>query len=132
MGIKIMRGLLMLLIFLSISALKAQTTIEKVKNGQYGTPQERAAELDQQMKEGLKLTDEQMPKIQDINLRYSVRTENEVAKTNMSSWSKYRKICAIQSDKDKELKRVLTAVQFKKYAKKRDELMWEGMKAMLF
>ncbi len=122
----------MLLIFLSISALKAQTTIEKVKNGQYGTPRERAAELDQQMKEGLKLTDEQMPKVQDINLRYAIRTENEVAKAPISNWSKYRKINAIQTDKDKALKRVLTAEQFKKYAKKRDELMWEGMKAMLF
>jgi hypothetical protein len=132
MEIKIMRGFLMLLIFLSISALKAQTTIEKVKNGQYGTPRERAAELDQQMKEGLKLTDEQMPKVQDINLRYAIRTENEVAKAPISNWSKYRKINAIQTDKDKALKRVLTAEQFKKYAKKRDELMWEGMKAMLF
>jgi Spy/CpxP family protein refolding chaperone len=122
----------MLLCFLSIGTLHAQTTVEKVKNGQYGTPQERAAELDQKMKQGLGLTDEQMPKIHDINLRYSIRTENEVANAQLSTWSKYRKITAIQADKDKELKKVLNAEQFKKYAKKRDELMWEGMKAMLF
>jgi Spy/CpxP family protein refolding chaperone len=132
MKIQNLKGLLMLLCFLSIISLKAQMTIEKVKNGQYGTPQERAAEIDQNMKQGLNLTNAQMTQVQDINLRYSIRTENEVAKAKMSNWSKYWKIKAIQSDKDKELKGVLTAEQFKKYAKKRDELMWEGMKAMLF
>jgi hypothetical protein len=132
MKIQIFKGLLMLLCLLSISTLKAQTTIEKVKNGQYGTPQERAAELDQKMKQGLNLTDAQMNNVKDINLRYAIRTENEVAKATMSNWSKYRKISAIQSDKDNELKQVLTAEQFKKYTKKRDKAMWEGMKAMLF
>jgi hypothetical protein len=112
--------------------LKAQMTMEKVKNGQYGTPQERAAEIDKAMQKGLNLNEQQMPKIRDINLRYAIRTENEVAKAPLSSWSKYWKIKAIQDDKDKELKPVLTAEQFKKYAKKRDELMLEGVKKILF
>jgi Delta7-sterol 5-desaturase len=39
-----LKSILMLLCFLSVGSLHAQTTVEKVKNGQYGTPQERAAE----------------------------------------------------------------------------------------
>ncbi len=122
----------MILCFFSISIITAQTTIEKVKNGQYGTPEERAIEMSQKMKQGFNLTNEQMVKIENINLRYAIRTENEVAKVAMSNWSKYWKIKSIQEDKDKELKPVLTADQFKKYAKKRDDMMWEGMKAILF
>ena len=129
---QILKSLLMLLCFFSISIITAQTTIEKVKNGQYGTPEERANETSQKMKQGLNLTTEQMNKVQDINLRYAIRTENEVAKVKMSNWSKYWKIKSIQTDKDKELKPLLTADQFKKYAKKRDDMMWEGMKAILF
>ncbi len=122
----------MILCFFSISIITAQTTIEKVKNGHYGTPEERAIEMSQKMKQGFNLTNEQMVKIENINLRYAIRTENEVAKVAMSNWSKYWKIKSIQEDKDKELKPVLTADQFKKYAKKRDDMMWEGMKAILF
>ncbi len=129
---QILNSLLMILCFFSISIITAQTTIEKVKNGQYGTPEERAIEMSQKMKQGFNLTNEQMVKIENINLRYAIRTENEVAKVAMSNWSKYWKIKSIQEDKDKELKPVLTAEQFKKYAKKRDDMMWEGMKAILF
>jgi hypothetical protein len=129
---QILNSVLVLLCFFSIGTITAQTTIEKVKNGQYGTPEERANETSQKMKQGLNLTTEQMNKVQDINLRYAIRTENEVAKVKMSNWSKYWKIKSIQTDKDKELKPLLTADQFKKYAKKRDDMMWEGMKAILF
>ncbi len=129
---QILNSVLLLLCFLSIGTITAQTTIEKVKNGQYGTPEERAIEMSQKMKQGFNLTNEQMVKIENINLRYAIRTENEVAKVAMSNWSKYWKIKSIQEDKDKELKPVLTAEQFKKYAKKRDDMMWEGMKAILF
>lgn len=132
MKIQILNSVLVLLCFFSISIITAQTTIEKVKNGQYGTAEERAIEMSQKMKQGFNLTNEQMVKIENINLRYAIRTENEVAKVTMSNWSKYWKIKSIQTDKDKELKPVLTADQFKKYAKKRDDMMWEGMKAILF
>jgi hypothetical protein len=110
----------------------AQTSIENIKNGQYGTPQTRTTELDAAMQKGLQLTTEQMPKVHDINLHFAIRTEHEVAKVKISNWSKYWKIKAIQADKDKALKAVLTAQQFQKYTKKRDEMMWEGMKAILF
>lgn len=129
---QIFKSVLMLLCFFSIGIITAQTTIEKVKNGQYGTPEERAIETSQKMKQGLLLTNEQATKVQDINLRYAIRTENEVAKASMSNWSKYWKIKSIQEDKDKELKPLLTADQFKKYAQKRDEMMWAGVKAILF
>ncbi len=110
----------------------AQTNIESIKNGNYGTPETRTAELDAAMQKGLQLTTEQMPKVHDINLHFAIRTEQEVAKVKISNWSKYWKIKAIQADKDKALKVVLTDQQFQKYTKKRDEMMWEGMKAILF
>jgi hypothetical protein len=129
---QILNSVLVLLCFFSIGTITAQMTIEKVKNGQYGTPEERANEASQKMKQGFNLTNAQMIKIEDINLRYAIRAENEVAKVKMSNWSKYWKIKSIQADKDKELKPILTAEQFKKYAQKRDEMMWEGAKAILF
>jgi hypothetical protein len=110
----------------------AQMSVESVKNGNYGTPQQRVTEMTEQMSKGLQLTTQQRPKVQAINLKYAEIAERDVVKQSLSSWSKYRKIMSIQADKDAELRPVLTAEQFKKYQKKRDELLWEGVKAMLY
>jgi hypothetical protein len=110
----------------------SQMSLNSVKNGNYGTPQERAQQQTDDMSKGLQLTTEQRAKVHLLNVKYAEQTEREVVKTELGAWSKYRKIMSIQSAKDKELQPILTADQFKKYQKRRDELIWEGAKAMLW
>ena len=81
------------------------------------------------MSKGLGLNDQQIKKLKEINLRYSNRIEQEVVKPAMSDWSKYRKIMQIQSDKDAELQPILTLEQYDKYESKRNEMIWEAVKA---
>ena len=110
----------------------SQLTVKDLKKGNYGTPQSRAEEADNIMQKGLKLTPQQIPTVAEMNIRYAWRVENEVVKVSLSDWSRYRKITAIQDDKDKELKKVLNEEQFKKYKKKRDDMFWQGVKAYFF
>lgn len=120
---------------LSISAMaqkNVERTLDDIKKGNYGTPEQRTADLNQSMQQGLQLTKDQMTKVSEINLRYARRNEKEVVQQQMSDWSKYRKISAIQSEKDNELKKVLTSEQFNKYQKKRDEAMWQAVKSFFF
>jgi lathosterol oxidase len=120
-------------IFLLCSSITfAQIGIEEIKNGQYGTPETRALQADNMMKKGLGLTPEQSIPVHDINLRYAWRTENEVVKANLSDWAKYRKIMALQKEKDLELKKILTQAQFDQYENKRDELFWSAVKDYFF
>lgn len=120
----------MLLLIASVAF--GQITVNDIKNGKYGTPQERATQADEMMKNGLGLSQEQAVKVHEINLRYALRTENEVVKSDLSDWSKYRKISALQEEKDAELKPVLRPDQFKKYEEKRDELFWQAVKNYFF
>lgn len=132
---KIWKKISLFLLCLSwvVSSLSAQKTVEAalqdMQKGNYGTPEQRAAELDKSMQKGLQLTKDQMTKVSAINLRYARRNETEVVQQKMNDWSKYRKIMAIQSEKDAELKSVLTPEQFQKYQKKRDDAMWQAVKS---
>jgi hypothetical protein len=109
-----------------------QRTIEDIKKGNYGTPEERAKQADDMMQKGLELTQQQQPTVKEINLRYAWRVENEVVKMKLGSWASYNKISAIQNNKDKELQNILNKTQFSKYKKKRDELFWAGIKTYFF
>ena len=129
-------SLVLCLVGLFAAPLMAQKNVERtlddIKKGNYGTPEQRTADLNQTMQKGLQLTKDQMTKVSEINLRYARRNENEVVQQQMSDWSKYRKISAIQAEKDNELKKVLTPEQFNKYQKKRDDAMWQAVKSFFF
>lgn len=111
---------------------KVDQTLADLKNGHLEPPENRAADLTDLMKSNLELTDEQAAKVQEINLRFSERTEREIVQPNLGQWSKYWKLMALQREKDKELEPVLTKTQFKKYADARDAAIWKGMKTLLF
>jgi hypothetical protein len=110
----------------------AQTTVDDLKKGNYGTPEQRAQQADDLMKKGLELTPQQVPLVHALNLKYAWRIENEVVKVQLSDWSRYKKLTEIHNAKDAELKKVLTEEQFAKYKKKRDEMFWEGVRAYFF
>ena len=116
------------LLFSTISAI-GQMSIKEIKSREYGSPESRTSQIDSMMQIGLSLESAQMPLIHTINFHYSKRVENEVVKQDIGDWTRYRRMMKIQNDKDKELKEILTKGQFEKYAEKRDEMFWEGVKS---
>lgn len=112
-----------------VTSIFGQVSINDIKSGNYGSPETRTLQIDSMMQIGLSLNSYQMPVVHAINLHYSKRIENEVVNQDIGDWARYRRIMKIQKDKDIELKEILTGDQFEKYAKKRDEMFWEGVKS---
>src|SRR5215475_14046574 len=80
-----------------------------------------AAKLNDWMKTNLQLTSEQIPKVEEINLKYAKRLEALKAKT-IPRRQKLDILKADDKDKEKELKDVLTVDQFKTYQTKKNEI----------
>jgi hypothetical protein len=73
------------------------------------------------MKTNLQLTAEQAAPVQEINLKYA----NKMDDLRKSSQGRRAKMQTLKSDnkaKDAELKKILTADQFKTYLAKKDEI----------
>jgi Spy/CpxP family protein refolding chaperone len=84
------------------------------------TPEERAKRLTEMMKEKLKLTPAQEPKVSAINLKYAKKNE-EIKK--ISDTATQRKTLRDNNKlKDTELKGVLTPEQFASYLKLAEEM----------
>jgi len=86
-----------------------------------GDAAERSAKLTEWMRINLNLTDEQLPTVRDINLKYAKKMD--ALKTN--SLPKSEKMKQIEDNdkaKDKELKDVLTGSQFQTYLSKKQEI----------
>ena len=86
-----------------------------------GDAAERSAKLTEWMRINLNLTDEQLPPVRDINLKYAKKMD--ALKTN--SLPKSEKMKQIEDNdkaKDKELKGVLTGSQFQTYLSKKQEI----------
>jgi hypothetical protein len=80
-----------------------------------------AAKLNDWMKTNLQLTSEQIPKVEDINLKYAKKLEALKANTI----PRRQKLDIMKADdkaKEKELKEVFTGDQFKKYQEKKNEI----------
>jgi len=80
-----------------------------------------AAKLNDWMKTNLQLTSEQIPKVEEVNLKYAKRLEALKAKT-IPRRQKLDILKADDKDKEKELKDVLTVDQFKTYQTKKNEI----------
>jgi len=82
---------------------------------------DRAAKLTEWMKTNLQLTDEQLPKVQDINLKYANKAD-EIRSMSMGKRQKLQKLKSDGQAKDGELKAVLSQDQYKIYESKKAEL----------
>jgi hypothetical protein len=80
-----------------------------------------AAKLNDWMKTNLQLTNEQIPKVEEVNLKYAKRLEALQAKT-IPRRQKLDILKADDKDKEKELKQILTVDQFKTYQAKKNEI----------
>ncbi|HEY6436360.1 MAG TPA: hypothetical protein VIY47_07200 [Ignavibacteriaceae bacterium] len=82
---------------------------------------DRATKLTEWMKTNLQLTTEQEAPVQEINLKYA----NKMDDLRKSSQGRRAKMQTLKSDskaKDAELKKILSADQFKTYLAKKDEI----------
>ncbi|MGY3212000.1 hypothetical protein [Mucilaginibacter sp. HD30] len=98
---------LTLILSLSLTA-SAQTTRTKLTEDQ---KKELKTKMDA-FKAELKLTPEQQPKFEEINLQF-VEDLAKLKQDNGSKFSKYRKLKAASSERNKKIKDLLTAEQYK-------------------
>src|SRR5689334_17798892 len=86
-----------------------------------GDAAERSAKLTEWMRTNLRLTDEQLPTVRDINLRYAKKMD-AIVTNSLPKSEKMREITENDKAKDKELKEVLTDNQFQTYLSKKQEI----------
>lgn len=85
---------------------------------------ERATKMTNWMKSNLKLADDQVAKVQDINLKYA----NKMDELKNSTVDKHQKMETIKSNeaaKDAEMKGILTSSQYQTYTQKKEEMKKE-------
>ena len=105
-----------LLIFLLIAAVTSKGQDKSIPPAA-----DRAAKITEWMKSNLQLTDDQLPKVQDINLKYANKAD-ELRTMTMGKRQKLQKLKADGQAKDGELKAVLTPEQYKIYESNKAEL----------
>lgn len=93
----------------------------KAQNMQAPTAQEHAAKMTDWMKTNLSLTDAQLPKVTDINLRYAI-TMDSVKNSPGDQSVKMTTMKADNAAKDSEIKGVLTESQYQVYQTKEAEM----------
>lgn len=120
-----MRFITSILLFLITFTFATAQTIDNP-----GTPEERAEKMTAKMQEKLSLTNEQLPKVKALNLKYAKIMQTEVIDKNLSKWGMYNKGTKINKKKEVELKPLLTSVQWKKYEQMKTEAtskMWSQL-----
>ena len=85
------------------------------------TPEGRAATLTEKMKTQLTLTEDQVPQVQAINLKYAQRNQQIWTGTG-GRLAKFKSLKSSQKDKDEEIKAVLDKDQYKKYKAMEQEM----------
>ena len=86
-----------------------------------GDAAERSAKLTEWMRTNLRLTDDQLPTVRGINLKYAKKMD-AIATNSLPKSEKMREITENDKAKDKELKDVLTDSQFQTYLSKKQEI----------
>ena len=86
-----------------------------------GDAAERSAKLTEWMRINLTLTDEQLPTVRDINLKYAKKMD-ALQTNSLPKSEKMKQITDNDKAKDKELQNVLTNSQFQTYLSKKQEI----------
>lgn len=85
------------------------------------SPEERAKNLTEWMKIELGIDTSLVETVHIINLKYAIKIEN-LKMSHSGRVKKFRELRSLSSNKDRELKKVLTKDQFKVYEKKKEEM----------
>jgi hypothetical protein len=109
--------------FIIIAFLLANLNVfaQKFDKNKLGTPEQRAKRVTDTLQVKLKLSKEQVAKIYPINLKYAKVMQKEVIETDANTFSKYWKGNGINTDREKELKPLMTPSQWRIYEALRDE-----------
>jgi len=86
------------------------------RNHQRMSPEQMAQKQTQKMKESLSLTDEQMPKVKELNFKY-INLMMDARKSGLERQDMIFKMKELSDDKKREMKKILNKEQFKKYKK---------------
>ena len=86
-----------------------------------GDATERSTKLTEWMRINLSLTDNQLPRVRDINLSYAKKMD-ELKTNSLPKSEKMKQITDNDKAKDKELQDVLTDGQFQTYLSKKQEI----------
>ena len=105
-----------------LSSSIAQTTKESA-------PEARAQRWDDWMKVELTLSPEQEGKVHDVNLKYAKKND-ELKSTSGSKKSKFQELKTNDTDKDAELKGILTKDQFDTYLEKKKAFQKEMLRKL--
>lgn len=109
--------ILTLVVFMTVLTVKSQNSMN-LEN--LPPAEDRAAFSTEMMKDKLNLTEEQVPKVEAINLKAALEMD-KLKKLN-DKVSKFKAFRKIQQDKDDSLKAILSKEQFKAYKKMKDEM----------
>ncbi len=83
----------------------------------HGTPEERAAQLNEMMQTELDLTDEQFQAAAKLNLHYAQLVQDSVIDAPTNRLTKYNRLMRLHREKDQKLADLFTKEQFKTYQK---------------
>ena len=86
-------------------------------------PEQMAERQTNMMKEQLELTAEQLPKIEELNLKYAKKMGEVREEVGEDREAMREKIMPLMQEKDTELKKILTAEQWAKFEEERKERM---------
>ena len=106
------------LIFLIYGVARVYAQIDELKNT---TPAARASLQTELMKSMLGLSAEQTRAVVDLNLKYANRME-PIIKGSSGSLAKMFQMRKINNEKEAELKRILSPLQWEKFDASRDEM----------
>ncbi|ESU19807.1 hypothetical protein FEDK69T_30630 [Flavobacterium enshiense DK69] len=110
---------------LSVMLLTVVNVNAQSKNAKaQSTPEQRAEKLTTWMKDNLNLTAEQIPLVQELNLKYA-RLNEELKNMSGPRNEKMKKIKSNETAKEEELKKILTPEQFQTYTTKKREVKEE-------
>ena len=91
-------------------------------------PAERGKQVTEWMKTNLQLSDEQVPKVEAINVRCAEKNIELEGRKNMTKGTRQKYLTSNERYRDSELKKIFTAEQFTAYQEKKKEVMTKMMK----
>lgn len=112
----ITRQLIIVVLFSSSVLFSNKTLFAQGEGMRNMPPEDRAKRQTEMMKEALTLTAAQEPKVEAINLKYAKKMD-EVRAASKDTAVVRKNAAALNTQKDAELKKVLTATQFAQYEK---------------
>lgn len=112
-----MKKLLIAIVLLSLPLL-AQTAFAQ----RGGTPEERAERQTAMMKEELALSEDQIPKIEEINLKYAKNNEELMEKNRGDQEAMFAAFRESEKQKEGELALVLNEEQMNKLKEKKEDM----------